>query len=108
MSINLNGADVVLGTAATGIATAGAPEQFALTKVTLNNTGGAAVTVTLFRVPTGGAAGPSNVIYQGSVGANANVVANMSAHTLTNGQSLQGEASIAATVTCNASWTQTP
>ncbi len=108
MAFNVSNSDVSLGTGATNIASSASPQQITFTKVTLNNTGATAVTYILYRVPSGGAAGASNIIGQGSVGANATVVATLSAHTLVGGQSLQGESSVASQLTVNASWTQTP
>jgi hypothetical protein len=108
MSITLPNADVVLAATAGNIMTGPVNESVQLTKVTLNNTSAAAVTYTLYRVANGGSAGATNIIGQGTIAANSTAVAQLSGHTITAGQSLQGLASTASVVVCNASWVQTP
>jgi hypothetical protein len=89
-----------LGTAASTLYTAPANTIATLKKVTLTNTSAGALTYTLYAVPTGGTAGPSNTIASArNIAAGQTVeVYDLCNHVLNTGDSVQGLASGATAV----------
>jgi hypothetical protein len=108
MALNVSNSDIVLTTAAQQVAVAVSPEQFAMLSVTATNTGASAASITVYRVASGGSAGAGNEIALESIAAGSTITLPLAGMTLTNGQSLQALASVAAQVNLNASWAQTP
>lgn len=97
MAITISTVDLVLPAAAAILYSVGSTSQSVILKATATNTDSAAHTVTLYRVPSGGAPGVTNIIAADglSVDPLKTTVLPISGQGIVNGQSLWGVASSA-------------
>lgn len=95
MAITLGTADLSLTIAEQTALAPGGSEQWVVTKATANNQDASPQTVTLYRVPPGGAIDPTNIIVDAfPILAGETLALPLSAQAVLGGQTLQGKASV--------------
>lgn len=110
MALNVGNADVQVGTAATGVISAGLGQSVTILKATATNTDTVVRHLTLYRVPSGASALTANIIAADALalGIGETVTLPLSGQTLVAQQSLQGLADAAAVVNVSISYVSTP
>jgi hypothetical protein len=101
-------ADIVCGTTATTAYMVGTNFQFVILKATATNIDTASHTITVYRVPSGGTAGPTNIMGADAVAiaAGQTVTLPLSGQTIVNGQTLAALADAPSVVNFNVSLAQ--
>lgn len=108
MALTLGNSDVVLGNAATVLATAPVASSYTVLAATALNTDNASHTITLYRVAASGSPGVTNEIIQGeTIAAGATMSLPIVGLTLTAQQTIQALADTASKVNLSLSWAQT-
>jgi hypothetical protein len=109
MGQNLLSYDGQLATTAGTVITTGSADQALILKASAYNADTVSHTVTLYRVPSGGTAGATNILLGAyPLGAGETVVLPISGQAIIGGASLQALASAASEVNLSLSWTQSP
>ena len=109
MSLQLGNVDQTLQAVATNIVVAPANASLTILKATITNADATnAHKVTVYRVPSGGAADVGDVMVDGfAIAPGDTAVLPLSGHSLINGQPLAAMAEVAAEVNISISWAQT-